>query len=166
MELLNKFFQSTCSPFQSDDPLSNPPSYSYKEALTDFEIKDEDVKLKIKNLKVNKAAGPDQISPLVLSKAADVLALPVAELFRRSLASEQIPEDWKKATVAPIRQANFAYHVVQKLGGGQIKRHLYIFSFSGYAKNCLCCVINRNHVSYTIEGVIYGNSRFNIFIKI
>ena len=59
------------------------------------------MKLKLKNLKVNKAAGPDEISPMVLSQAADVLALPVAELFRRSLASEQIPEDWKKATLTP-----------------------------------------------------------------
>ena len=88
--------------FESNEPLSNPPLYSYKEALTDFQITDDDVKLKLKNLKVNKAAGPDEISHTVLSQAADVLALPVAELFRRSLASEQIPEDWKKATVTPI----------------------------------------------------------------
>ena len=98
---MNKYFQSTFS-FKSNEPLPHPPSYTYKEALTDFEITDDDVKLKLKYLKVNKATGPDEISPMVLSQAADVLALPVAELFRRSLASEQIPEDWKKATVTLI----------------------------------------------------------------
>ena len=59
---------------------------------------------KLRKLKVNKAAGPDHISPIVivLSIAADVVAFPVAELFRRSLASGQVPEDWKRATVTPI----------------------------------------------------------------
>ncbi|KAK7093942.1 hypothetical protein V1264_007621 [Littorina saxatilis] len=100
-ELLNTFFQSVFTN-EDDGPLPQPPTYNYGEALVDFDIKDEEVKKKLQGLKTNKAGGPDGISPLVLSTAADSLAHPVAELFRRSLAAEQVPGDWKRATVTPI----------------------------------------------------------------
>ncbi|KAL8582030.1 hypothetical protein ACOMHN_028011 [Nucella lapillus] len=45
---------------------------------------------------------PDGIPASILAKAADELAKPFTLLFRQSLDSGQIPEDWKTALVTPI----------------------------------------------------------------
>ena len=61
----------------------------------------EKVKKLLSGIDSGKAAGPDDIHPLVLSKTADVLALPVTILFRRSLDEGTVPNDWRSARVTP-----------------------------------------------------------------
>jgi hypothetical protein len=100
-ELLNQFFQSVFT-VEDDGPLPEPPEYNFDEPLTDFDISTEDVRKRLASLKTNKAAGPDGINPLILSKAADILSAPIAHLFKLTLATGQIPEEWRKATVTPI----------------------------------------------------------------
>jgi hypothetical protein len=100
-DLLNTFFKSVFT-VEGDSPLPDPPVFQLSQALEDFNVDEEEVKKLLKDLKTNKAAGPDEISPLVLSRAADVLAYPFAQLFRLSLDSGEVPRDWKNATVTPI----------------------------------------------------------------
>ena len=64
------------------------------------------------NLKPNKAAGPDGISPRVYKELASVLAGPLTDLFQLSLDKGVVPSDWKKATVCPIFKKGEKYDPV------------------------------------------------------
>ncbi|XP_068214381.1 uncharacterized protein [Palaemon carinicauda] len=87
-EILNDFFQSIFTQ-EDDGPLPDPPTAEYNTPLQNFEISEEKVRKLLQTLKTNKASGPDGISPLVLSKAAYILAHPVTLLFRKSLPEGQ-----------------------------------------------------------------------------
>ena len=137
-DVLNQFFQSV---FTQEDagPLPEAPIYEYDEELADFEITEEEVKKLLAELHTRKAPGPDGIPPSILAKAADELAKPFALLFRKSLESSKIPEDWKTAFVTPIskkgskmtpshyRQVSLtciACKVMEKMVRGKVMGHL------------------------------------------
>ena len=56
------------------------------------------------NLKINKASGPDLISPRLLKEGAIVLARPFSVIFNRSLQQGYFPSAWKTANVLPIHK--------------------------------------------------------------
>ena len=56
----------------------------------------------LKDLNPHKAAGPDQIKPLVLQKLCDVLAPILQVIFQRSLNTGRVPKDWSTAFVCPF----------------------------------------------------------------
>ncbi|KAA0200510.1 hypothetical protein HAZT_HAZT010703 [Hyalella azteca] len=66
-ELLNSFFQSVFTKVDPG-PLPPPPSVPHEQTLENFVIEEEDVRKVLANLKVDKAPGPDGISPLSLAK--------------------------------------------------------------------------------------------------
>ncbi|KAK7108399.1 hypothetical protein V1264_016145 [Littorina saxatilis] len=100
-EVLNAFFKSVFTA-EADGDLPDPPEYNFTSELRDFEVTSEKVKKLLEGLQAGKAPGPDGLSPLLLSKAADALAEPVAMLFRKSLDEGRIPEEWRHARVTPI----------------------------------------------------------------
>lgn len=54
------------------------------------------------SLDPNKAPGPDGISPRVLKELAPEIAPILADIFRQSIETGQVPADWKEAFVTPI----------------------------------------------------------------
>ena len=56
----------------------------------------------LKKLKPHKAAGPDQLKPLVLKEIASAIAPCLQHIFQRSLDEGIVPDDWKRANVTPI----------------------------------------------------------------
>ncbi len=48
------------------------------------------------NLKADKAAGPDQIKPIVLKELRHEIADIITIIFQKSLESGTIPRDWAK----------------------------------------------------------------------
>ena len=100
-ETLNEFFQSVFTK-ENDGPLPDAPCYNTGSKLLDFEIKVDKVRKQLSSLHTGKAPGPDGITPMVLAKAADSLALPLQLLFQRSLDSGSVPDDWREAIVTPI----------------------------------------------------------------
>ena len=70
--------------------------------MLDVRITPEEVLKKLKNLKITKSAGPDNLHPAMLKSLADFLSHPLCELFNRTLETSQLPEDWKKAIITPI----------------------------------------------------------------
>lgn len=56
----------------------------------------------LSNLKPDKAAGPDDIKPLVLKELRHEIAPIICLLFERSLATGELPTDWTKARVSPL----------------------------------------------------------------
>jgi hypothetical protein len=70
--------------------------------LATIDITENGVAKILKNLKPNKACGPDGVSPKLLSLCADEFAPALTLLYRSSLKSGIVPGDWKKAHVTPI----------------------------------------------------------------
>jgi hypothetical protein len=60
------------------------------------------VREKIKNLKTDSAAGPDEIGPKLLQELESVLTKPLTWIFRESINSGEVPAEWRSANVTPI----------------------------------------------------------------
>jgi len=51
---------------------------------------------------VDKSPGPDGMHPRVLQEMANILDIPLAMLFNKSIKDGILPEDWKCANVSSI----------------------------------------------------------------
>ena len=102
-EVLNYFFVSVCTT-KVDDPSHIPDAAEsyHGQRVVDIDISTDLVRTKLAALKISSAAGPDGIHPRVLRETADTLAPHLARLFRRSLDTGILPQDWKLAEVVPI----------------------------------------------------------------
>ena len=65
-------------------------------------ITNEDIITAVKATKINSAAGPDSIPPIVLHKCTDSLITPLKNIFKKSLKNSDIPKSWKEAYITPI----------------------------------------------------------------
>ena len=70
--------------------------------LTDLQITQHDIRCAIDELKVNSAAGPDEIPAILLKKCKGSLALPLSIIWRKSLNENDIPTDMKHAVIFPL----------------------------------------------------------------
>lgn len=59
----------------------------------------------LQNVKVNSSGGPDGIPNYVLHACCETIAHFLVTLFSKSIASGDLPEDWKIANVAPIHKS-------------------------------------------------------------
>jgi hypothetical protein len=70
--------------------------------LSNVDINKEDINKRLKNLKVNKALGVDEIVLRILIENADSLSQPLEYIYRESLETVMDPSEWKWANVTPI----------------------------------------------------------------
>ena len=99
-EILNKQF---CSVFTTEDPSNIPhlhgPNYPSISGLT---VNEKGVKKLLRDLKVHKASGPDEISCRLLQELHTELAPVLTSFFSQSISTGTIPKEWKKAFITPI----------------------------------------------------------------
>ena len=107
-EILNNQFQSV---FTRSDEVSREDFIHSCQMLSsedDFPVMDEinitenGITKLLKNLNPSKSPGPDNLGPRVLKELADDIAPILLLIFRRSLASGEVPADWRTANVAPV----------------------------------------------------------------
>ena len=102
-ETLNTFFKSV---FVDEDTSHIPEFQLHTDVvpteMVDIDITIQDVLTELKKLDSNKAAGPDGLPSMVLKACADVLALPLLILFKKSLDTGELPREWKQAIITPI----------------------------------------------------------------
>lgn len=102
-EVLNDFFiqQSTINDTNAALPLFVPPAHDTLNSIT---ITQDEVLKAIKSLDINKASGPDLVSPKILKEGMHQLAYPFTKLFNLSLSLKKYPDSWKKANVTAIHK--------------------------------------------------------------
>ena len=100
--MLNVFFTAQTTLNDANKPLPNLDPVPYR--LESINISEEDVKDCLHNLKINKASGPDLVSPRLLKKNVMVLARRFFVIFNQSLQQGYFPSDWKTANVSPIHK--------------------------------------------------------------
>ena len=105
-EAPNAKFQSV---FTRESDLNIDPPSQIAPSLPEISISTRGVEKLLRQLKPGKASGPDNISPRVLKELADVIADPLARVFRKSLHEGTVPSDWKHANVAPIYKKGEKY---------------------------------------------------------
>eukprot|EP00061_Rhincodon_typus_P018153 g47207.t1 len=65
-------------------------------------IKGEEVLEVLECIKVDKSPGPDQINPRTMQEAREEIVGALADIFALSLATAEIPEDWRVVNVVPL----------------------------------------------------------------
>jgi len=69
---------------------------------TTIDLSSDSVLDKLQNLRSDKSLGPDGLHPMFLKSCASAMADPLSIIFRSSLASGQVPDDWKMANTVLI----------------------------------------------------------------
>ena len=75
-------------------------------------ITEEGVRRRLKGLNAHKAAGPDNLKPIVLKELADIIAPVVTRLYRASLKQAKTPDAWKEAHVTPVFKKGEKYKAI------------------------------------------------------
>ena len=102
--LLNRYFASTLTKEQSGElPIAESIYRGGEEGLLQkIQVGVEEVKEQLRNLREDKALGPDNMNLRVLREVAEQVSKMLTDIFNSSLESGQVPEDWRVANVTPL----------------------------------------------------------------
>ena len=102
--LLNRYFASTFTQEQSGElPVAESIYRGGEEGLLqNIQVGVEEVKDQLGNLREDKAPGPDNMHPRVLSEVSEQVREMLTDIFYSSLKSGQVPEDWRVANVTSL----------------------------------------------------------------
>ena len=101
-ELLNDFFASVFTVEGNEEMPEFEQKVKDDEYINNVDIKAEKVLKQLKTLNSAKSCGPDECHPYFLKEYADEIYLPLTDIFRKTLASGEVPEDWRKANITCI----------------------------------------------------------------
>ncbi|PKU32062.1 polycomb group ring finger protein 3 [Limosa lapponica baueri] len=71
-------------------------------------VEEDQVQNHLRNLKVHKSMGPDEINPRVLRELVDEVAKPLSIIFEKTWQSSKVPTDWKRGNVDHLMHKELA----------------------------------------------------------
>ena len=98
---LNRMFTTAASSSSALSP-ELPSDQSSCSINDDLLVSQHQVHSELSNLKVNKAAGPDGLPPIVLKACATYLAEPLTVMFNRCISEGKIANCWRPVRITPI----------------------------------------------------------------
>ncbi|KAJ8018258.1 LINE-1 reverse transcriptase-like [Holothuria leucospilota] len=103
-ERLNDFFKQVFTKEKMSELPQLPKVLNGNVTLSNFEITEEMVQELLCTLQPGKAAGPDGVKSDYLRTLSEVVAIPLAKIYQKSLAHSYIPKDWKLANIVPLHK--------------------------------------------------------------
>ena len=104
--LLNTYFSSVFT-VENQNSIPTPRDKflgNSDHILTNVHITEDIVFEKLNKINVNKCQGSDEIHPKLLFELRNQIVKPLTVLFRLSLQSGLVPQDWREANVAPLHK--------------------------------------------------------------
>jgi hypothetical protein len=105
-ELLNRQFSGVFTR-EDEEHIPDPVNLFHgrnEERLEEVQIAEQDVEMMLSKLKPDKAQGPDEIHPRILRECSREIAPALFRIFKKSLDSSEIPQDWRQANVVPLHK--------------------------------------------------------------
>ena len=106
--MFSTYFESVFEPTAQNaydttslDNLDSPTSSH----INHIEVTEDEVSEILKNLDINKGAGPDMISPVFLKRTYTTLTVPLTLIFNKCLTEGYFPARWKEAHITPIHKS-------------------------------------------------------------
>ena len=76
-----------------------------EQGLTTLQINlTEEIKKILAKIKIDKSPGPDAIHPRILYELREVICKPLHKIFKTSMETGKIPEEWRHANVTAIHK--------------------------------------------------------------
>ena len=107
-EVLNNTFKSVFTSHNSS-PLPTLPISTYP-SLPEINITEHGVFSLLSQIDLYKACGPDNIPARVLKELALELTPMITHLFKQSLATSELPPEWKSAYITPVFKKDKEYN--------------------------------------------------------
>ena len=101
-QILNDFFASVFTVEGNEEMPEFEQKVKDDEFINSVDIKAEKVLKQLKTLNSSKSCGPDECHPYFLKECADEIYLPLTDIFHKTLASGEVPEDWRIANITCI----------------------------------------------------------------
>ena len=102
-DALNSFFTSVFTTEQNEN-FENLDLNIKNNRMEELLIDENDVKIKLNKLKIDKSPGPDTLHPRILYEVRDEIAYPLSIIFNESLQKSKLPEEWKTADVIALHK--------------------------------------------------------------
>ena len=117
--------------------------------ITSIVLTTEEIYHVLSNLDENKATGPDKIPAALLKNCASSISKSLCELFNKSLASDNLPDEWKLSHIIPIPK---------KCPNDEVTNYRPISLLSVVSKVLERCIYNQLilHVSSQLHHLQFG----------
>jgi len=155
-EILSQQYQSVFTREDPSDIIPEPPQTLPR--MPDIVIDDNGILKLLKDINIKKAVGPDLIPNRVLKECCAEVAPILGSIFRKSLFSGQLPNDWLRANVIgiykkgpkceasnyrPVSLTSVSCKLMEHIIYSQVMRHFSRYSFinkvqHGFLKGLSC----------------------------